>query len=189
MEKLKVEVAPNAEGELPDDSELLELAQAAGWSEDPGTGHAILIPDERGAPGYEVVSPLPHAPPIGWTPTPPIEELIRQTVSREFARWDNDDEVDDIIDAEDFDIPDELPALETIYEFVGMEREAPSTKPVTPEERAQTQVEYEALLEKHRRVRAGRAREEYERIKKKAAEDFGEPPDDPNFVRQPEKGA
>lgn len=187
MDKFRVEVAPNLEGEVPPESDLIEMAGAAGWSDDPGTGHAVLIPDERGAPGYEVVSPLPFAPPIGWAPTPPIEELIAQTVKREMMRWE-DEEVDDIIDAEDFEIPDELPQLETIYEFVGMEREAPSTKPVSAEERAQSQVAYEELLERHRRVRKGRAREEYERIKKKAAEDYGEPPDDPNFI-VPEKGA
>lgn len=182
MEKIKVEVKPLADGTVPAEGELLELAVEAGWSEDPGTGKAILIPDERGAPGYEVLNPLPHAPPIGWEPTPPIEELIRQRVQTEMRKWE-DEEVDDIVDAEDFDIPDELPALDTIYEFMGLEREAPAVKPPTAEERAAADVAYEELLEQHRRMRKGRAREEYERILKKAREDYGEPPDDPNMVR------
>lgn len=182
MEKISVNVTANLDGEVPNDGTLLEMASAAGWSDDPGTGHAVLIPDERGAPGYEVINPLPHAPPIGWEPTPPIEELIRQRVAAEFALRD-DEEVDDIIDAEDFDIPDELPNLETIYEFMGVEREAPAVKPPTKEQQAEAQVAYEELLEKHRRVAKHRAREEYERIRKAAREQFGEPPDDPNFVK------
>ena len=182
MDKIAVNVTANLDGEVPSDDVLLDMATKAGWSDDPGTGHAVLIPDERGNPGYEVVSPLPHAPPIGWTPTPPIDELIRQRVAQEFARHD-DEEIDDVIDAEDFDIPDELPNLETIYEFMGVEREAPAVKPPTREQQAEAQVAYEELLERHRRVAKNRAREEYERIKKAARDQFGEPPDDPNFIK------
>lgn len=186
FEKIKVAIAPDYNGVVADVS-IADL-EAAGWSDDPGTGKAVLVKDERGNPAYEVFNPLPIAPPIGWQPTPPIEELIAQAVRREFALRD-DDEVDDIIDAEDFDIPDELPPLETMYEIVGMEPQAPAVKEPTAEERAAAQVAYEDVLEAHRRVNKRRAREEYERKVKEARELHGEPPDDPNFVRRTEEGA
>lgn len=180
MEKVRVAVHPDHNGVIADVG--IEDLRVAGWSEDPGTGKAVLVADERGNPAYEVLNPLPIAPPIGWVPTPPIEQLIRESVAREFALRD-DEEVDDINDAEDFDVADELPALETIYEVIGMEPQAPAVKAPSDEERAAAEVAYEEVLERHRRVNARRAREEYERKVKEARELHGEPPDDPNFIR------
>lgn len=182
MDKFQVKLYPDHLGVLPDEGAVMEQMKEAGWSDDPGTGRAVLVPDERGAPAYEVLSPIPVAPPIGWQPTPPIEELINSIVKREFARFD-EEEVDDINDAEDFDIPDDLPPLETIYEVIGMEPQAPRVKEPTAEERAAADIAYEEVLERHRRVAKGRAREEYERRVKEARALHGEPPDDPNFVR------
>lgn len=162
MDKFKVTVSPNADGEVVDEQVLLDGAVKAGWSEDPGTGKAILVPDERGAPGYEVGSPIPVAPPIGWVPTPPIEQLISERVAREFQLRD-EEEIDDIVDMEDFDVADELPPLETIYEFIAMEPQVPAVKPLSPEERAKAEVEYEEVLDRHRRVAKRRSREEYKR--------------------------
>lgn len=181
MDKVRVVVRPDHLGVIPEVT--IEDLEAAGWSDDPGTGKAVLVPNEAGVPAYEVVNPLPMAPPIGWEPTPPIEELIRQRVAEAFALRD-DDEIDDIIDAEDFDIPDELPPLETIYEVVGMEPQAPAMKEPSAEERAAADVAYEELLERHRRMNRARAREEYERKVKEARALHGEPPDDPNFIRK-----
>lgn len=183
--KVRVVVRPDHLGVLPEDGLVMERMKDAGWSEDPGTGKAVMVDDERGNPAYEVLNPIPMAPPIGWVPTPPIEELIRQRVAQEFMLRE-DEEIDDINDAEDFDIPDELPPLETIYEVMGMEPQAPAVKEPTPEERAAAQVAYEEVLDRHRRVVARRAREEYERKVKEARDLHGEPPDDPNFVRKDE---
>lgn len=127
--------------------------KSAGWSDDPGDGKAILAPDERGAPGYEVLNPLPFAPPIGWEPTPPIEQLVAQLTRQEFERLRDEDEIDDVIDAEDFDVPDELPPLETIYEVLAMTPEAPAlprdSKPDL-EDKAKADVEYEEALQRER---------------------------------------
>lgn len=183
MEKVKVRVAPDDLGQVPEVT-VEDLAEA-GWSDDPGTGKAVLVPDERGAPAYEIVNPLPIAPPIGWEPTPPIEQLIRDRVKAEFDRLKDDDEIDDIVDAEDFEIPDELPPLETIYEVIGMEPQAPSVKPLSAEERAQADVAYEEVLDRHRRLAKKRSREEYERRQREMRELYGDegvkavlPPDD-----------
>lgn len=159
-DKIGVRIAPNADGEVMGNEEFLAAAEAAGWSEDPGTGKAILVPDERGAPGYEILNPLPFAPPIGYEPTPPIDELIRTRVREAMDQLKDDEEIDDIIDAEDFDIPDELPQLETIYEVLGMEDQAPALKAqeVSEEDRAKADAEYAELVEKHRKLTKHRAR-------------------------------
>lgn len=175
MDKISVKVAGNLDGEVPSNDELLELAKRAGWSDDPGTGKAILIPDERGAPGHEVLNPLPHAPPIGWEPTPPLEEMIRQRVAAEMLRLDGDDVIEeDLADLDDFDVPEEVLPAETLYEFAGMEVQVPAVKPLSVEERAAEAVAYEAELEKARRRAAIRSREEYERRQREMREQFGD---------------
>lgn len=186
-EKLKVVVYPDADGVVPSPEELLALAKAAGWSEDPGTGITVLINDERGAPGYEVVNPMPFAPPIGFEPTPPIEQLIRDRVQLEIDRLRDDDEIDDIVDAEDFDVPDELPQLETIYEFIAMEREAPAVKnEPTAEERARADADYIELVEKQRLLK----KRHREAALKKAQEEVSLYGDDPPPRRsEEERGA
>lgn len=128
------------------------LMEKAGWTDDPGDGKAILVPDERGAPGYEVLNPLPFALPIGWEPTPPIEQLVAQLTRQEMARLKDEDEVDDVLDAEDFDIPDELPPLETLYEVMAMTPEAPALPPGPTDlaEKAKADVEYEEMLKRER---------------------------------------
>lgn len=184
MDKIQVVVSPDDQGVIPEVT--VEDAANAGWSDDPGDGKAILVPDVRGAPAYEVFNPLPIAPPIGWEPTPPIEQLIADRVKREFDRLRDEDEMDDIVDAEDFDVPDELPALETIYEFIGMEPEAPRVKEMSAEDRAKAHVEYEEILERHRRLAKVRSREEYERRIAEAKKLYGDPPDEGD---KEEKGA
>lgn len=152
----------------------MDKLAAAGWSDDPGQGKTLLAPDERGAPGYEILNPMPFAPPIGWEPTPPIEELIRQRVSDELSRLKAEDEVDDIVDAEDFDIDDELPPLETIYEVIAMKPESPALpKDSMPDaaETAKAQVDLEELVaqerlmrKRHREAALKRQREELDAL-------------------------
>lgn len=175
MEKLKVVVAPNEDGVIPSNEDLIKAAEAAGWSDDPGTGKAILLPDANGNPAYEVFNPMPFAPPIGFEPTPPIEQLIRDRVKLELDRLKDDDEIDDINDAEDFDVPDELPPLQTIYEFIAMEVEAPAVRAEPdPKDRIKAELEYEELKDRERLLR----RRHREAALKKAQEEvelYGDP--------------
>lgn len=176
--KLRIEVRPDADGVVPSADDLLKAAADAGWTDDPGEGKAILIPDERGARGYEVFNPLPFAPPIGYEPTPPIEELIAQRVKTALQGLRDDEEIDDEKDVVDFDVPDELPPLSTIYEFAAMDPEAPALPPDTrtPAQRYvddMEAIEAEKLLRKRHRKEA---------IAKLQAEDrmYGDPePDTP----------
>jgi len=149
---LKVRIDADKAGEV-----NIKDMEKAGWSADPGTGKAVMLPDENGNPAYEVLNPMPFAPPIGWEPTPPIEELIRQRVREEVDRLKDEDVVDDLADMEDFDIDDELPPLETIYEIIAMEPEAPRIPPDAPEvdikARAKADLEYEEALAQERILR------------------------------------
>ena len=153
MDKIKVVVDRDRVDPTSIDAKAME---AAGWSDDPGTGKAILVPDERGNPAYEVLNPLPFAPPIGWQPTPPLDELIRQRVQDEVSRLKDEDEVDDVIDAEDFDVDDETVPLETIYEVIAMKPEAPALPKDAKEDledRVKADLDYEEMVVKQRLLR------------------------------------
>lgn len=159
LERIKVVVSPRPDQVIKEGVNLNDLYQqlrAAGWTGDPGEGVAYLLPDANGNPAYEVLNPVPFAPPIGWTPTPPIEELIRERVRHEVARLRDDEEIDDINDAEDFDIPDELPPLQTMYEVIAMEAEAPALrgeKKLSVEEEAKLHAEYLDAVDQQRLLR------------------------------------
>lgn len=172
--KIHVKIAPSDIGEVRT-VEAEEIVNA-GWSDHPGTGHAILLPDERGNPAYEVLNPMPFAPPIGHQPTPPIEQLIRERVFAEITRLKGEDEIDTAEDQDDFDIPDELPDLSTIYEVIAMEAEAPKIpekKEPDMDARAKADVDYfealerERLLRKrHREAHLQKQKEEYDLLSK-----------------------
>lgn len=153
--KIKVRVAPSDIGEIRS-VDIAEMEQA-GWSDDPGTGVAIMLPDERDNPAYEVLSPLQFAPPIGYQPTPPIEELIRDRVKAELHRLKGEDVVDSEEDENDFDISDDLPPLETIYEVIAMKADAPPLPKVDPKEelsaKARADLDYWEAIDRERLLR------------------------------------
>lgn len=126
VNKAVVVIPPGAEFEGGKD--FYESAEDAGWSDDPGTGKAILALDERGAPGYEVLNSVPMAPPIGYEPSDSIDVMIQKRLAKYFAEGDSTvlDESEE--EANDFDVPDDLPDLRTIYEVVEMIPEAPSVR-------------------------------------------------------------
>lgn len=168
MEKFRIEIAP--EFKQLDLEQVLEEAKANAWSDDPGHGKAVLIRDERGNPAYEVHNPIPHAPPIGFEPTPAIEELIRDRVRAEYARLRDDDQIDTLEEADDFDVPDEVP-LSSIYEVHQMKDEAPRPPAVeiSMEDRAKMHVDFMELAEREKLNRK-RAREAHLKKQREALE-------------------
>lgn len=187
-EKLKIEIVPDSDGVVREVGDVLSAAQAAGWSDDPGTGKAVMLPGANGRPGYEVPNPMSFAPPIGWEPTPPIEQLIRDRVKLEYDRLKGEDEIDDIIDAEDFDVPDELPPLETIYEVIAMEPEAPRLPPEEPlEKRVSRHLDEEEALTRARLERKRNREAALKKQSQEAAELYGDdaPVDPPRSERAP----
>lgn len=155
MKKIKVNVQPSEFGELRD-VELAEL-ENAGWSDDPGTGSAVLLPDERDNGAYEVVSPLKFAPPIGYQPTPPIEELIQKMVFGELNRLRGEEVIDSKEEENDFDIDDDLPPIETIYEVIAMKADTPRIPEVDPKAeltaKARADLDYWEAVDKERLLR------------------------------------
>lgn len=153
--KIKVQIAPSDIGEVR--SIEINDMQLAGWSDDPGQGEAIMLPNENDMPSYEVLSPLQFAPPIGYQPTPPIEELIRDRVHVELQRLRGEDVVDDKDDENDFDVPDDLPPLETIYEVIAMKADAPPLPKVDPKEelsaKARADLDYWEAIDRERLLR------------------------------------
>lgn len=149
MDKLRIEIAPEFK-EL-DIEDVLAEAKANAWSEDPGQGKAVLLKDERGNPAYEVHNPMPFALPIGFEPTPPLDQLIADRVRSEFQRLKDDDVIDTEDEMNDFDVPDEIP-LASVYEVIQMEDQAPALRPqnISIEERAKMHVDFMELAERER---------------------------------------
>lgn len=131
--KVKVTVSPDIskDGEivtLPSDV-LYQAMADAGWSEDPGTGKAILTPL-----GSEIVSPRPVAPPIGYVHEESIMERLDKMLTARLAQMQGDNIIDETEeDLEDFDVPD-LEDVRFSYTLEMLD-EAPSFKgsgPVVP---------------------------------------------------------
>lgn len=167
MDKLKITVDPLLVPKKAMD-QILDEALAAGWSDDPGQGKAVLMKDARGNYAYEVHNPMPHAAPIGWEPTPPLDELIRDRVRAEYARLKDDEVIDTEEEANDFDVPDELP-LTSVYEVQEMVEEAPALRK-TPEQVAKEYLDTMELVERERYARK-RAREQAIDKQRKALEE------------------
>lgn len=129
-DKVKVIVGPafgsNDDGKpAPDD--LRGQFLAAGWTDDPGTGRAVHLPD-----GREVVNPVPFAPPIGHVAEPSLMELMDQRIQRHFARLADDAVIDSEDDVLDFDVGEEFDPF-SMYEIVDLQDDHPAaTMPETP---------------------------------------------------------
>lgn len=84
---------------VPDEEQLAEAMEGADWSNDPGTGRAILLQD-----GRELLNPVPVAPPISISSNtePSVNDLVERALKRHFEQLKADDEIDTLEDADDF---------------------------------------------------------------------------------------
>lgn len=84
---------------LDDLNALDESMAAADWSDDPGTGRAVLLAD-----GRELVNPIPVAPPLSVLAStePSVNELVERALSRHFEALKAADEIDGPEDYDDF---------------------------------------------------------------------------------------
>lgn len=121
VENIEVVVPPGMS------DEFYQAALAAGWSDDPGTGKAILIKDrDRVDYGSEILNPQPMAPPVGYIAEDTLEDMVRRHMQKQFNLMQGDELIDETEeDADDFDVPDDLPDLESIYTVREMEPEVP----------------------------------------------------------------
>lgn len=139
-EKFKIEVAPRGDtGELFDwsEDEWRQAIKLAGWSDDPGSGKAIIAPD-----GREIFNPVPVAPPIGWKPEPDMFQIMKAMVQRELAALKGDEIAETAEEAEDFVVDEDFDPM-SIYEVVDMipdpgpvPQPAPVETPIAPSEQA-----------------------------------------------------
>lgn len=126
MDKIKVRIPEVlSDGQLPPEQEaLLDAMEAAGWSDDPTTGKAVLLPD-----GSEMLNPTPIAPPVDYDASPDAFTLWQRNLQRLSNIRDlGDGFVLDETDAEanDFEVDDpEDFFVRSVYEFE-MVPEAPS---------------------------------------------------------------
>lgn len=169
-DKIRVEIAPDMSEFLNMGDEEQVAALRGAFSDDPGEGRAFMLRDRNGNRAYEVHNPIPFAPPIGFAPTPPIDELIRDRVRAEFQRLRDEDEIDSAEEADDFDVPDEEP-ISSVFEIVQMEDTAPRPPPesLSLSERAKMHVDFMELAERERLNRK-RAREAHLAKQKQALE-------------------
>lgn len=121
VESIEVVVPPGMS------EEFFAAATAAGWSDDPGTGKAILIRDPS-HPNYggEILNPQPMAPPVGYVAEDTLEDMVRRHMQKQFNLMQGDMIIEeDESEVDDFDVPDDLPDLESIYTVREMEPEVP----------------------------------------------------------------
>ena len=102
-DKFKVVLQPRDGLDRPSQLDLEEAIRAAGWSDDPGTGKAVLLPD-----GSEMLNPLPIAPPVDFVTGPTLLEQFEAKMEARFRMLQEDAEVDTLEDFEDFDVEEDV---------------------------------------------------------------------------------
>jgi len=115
-------------GSAVDDDALMEAMAAAGWTDSPTDGKAVLLPD-----GSEFPSARQVSPPVGYKPEPDFFEMMRRQVQVALAEQAGDTEIDSIEDANDFGEDDEYHPS-SFYELMADEA------PALPEEPGEKDV-------------------------------------------------
>lgn len=75
------------------EEEFANAVVGADWTDDPGTGRAILMPD-----GRELLNPLPVAPPITFKEELSVNDLVERALKMHYERLANDEEVRESLD-------------------------------------------------------------------------------------------
>lgn len=110
---------------MPSDEQMSEAMDGAGWSDDPGTGKPIILPD-----GREFLNPIPVAAPlsIALNSEPSVNDLVERALKRHFEMLKGAEEIDTIEDADDFGEDEDFVPFSQ-YEII-LRDEAPALKPV-----------------------------------------------------------
>lgn len=129
VDKVKVRIDPRGSEKPPVVAkDIPDKMRSAGWSDDPGTGKAVLLDD-----GRELVNPLPHDPPIGYVQEPSVIDLINRELARRKALLEAEEIIDESVeDASDFEMEDEIDLLSG-YEIVDMRPTFPGDTGIPPD--------------------------------------------------------
>lgn len=107
------------------------LMDGAGWSDDPGTGKAVILPD-----GRELLNPLPVSPPAAiaaLSKEPSVNDLVERALRRHFEQLKDLDEIDTLEEMDDFGEDDDYHPS-SLFEVI-LRDEAPAVpKAAVPEE-------------------------------------------------------
>lgn len=123
-EKVKIIVsARQGTGEIPSDGDLHDALASADWTDDPGIGKAVLLPD-----GSELLNPVPHALPVGYVKEPSMMDIIDQRIRAHRALLEDAEVIDSKEELNDFDVGEE-PDIFSLYEFEAMAMDAPGLDP------------------------------------------------------------
>lgn len=110
-----------------DKEAFANAADAADWSDDPGTGRAILLED-----GRELLNPVPMEPPVGHDEEPSINALVERALTQHFAKLEKNAEAErtlaDILKFDDEGEDDYFSA----WELREMEEEIPPIPTTAP---------------------------------------------------------
>lgn len=128
-----------------------EAMEAADWSDDAGTGRAILLPD-----GRELLSPLSVAPPSSIAAAaaePSVNDLVNRALARHFEQLKADDEIDSLEDHDDFGEDEDFTPFSQFEVVLRDEAPAIPAEPVSDEAVADV-LEAEEVLPKPKKVKA-----------------------------------
>lgn len=136
LDKIRVKISEvvdeNGEiGTLPSEAEILCAMAEAGWSSDPGTGQAIILPD-----GREVLNPVPLAPPVEYSAEMKFMDAFEQKLFARKKILEDSEVIETEADLNDFDVPDpedywveSIYEVEMVPEVPAIPREAPQVAP------------------------------------------------------------
>lgn len=131
-EKVKVVIDPPPgfnEGPKPAPDDIRQKFYEAGWTDDPGTGKAVLTED-----GREILNPVPMAPPVGYVAEPSMMDIIEKKIKNHLKLLEDGMVLEESEEeANDFDYEEEFDPF-SLYEIVEMNDTAPDLpkEPVTP---------------------------------------------------------
>lgn len=96
-------VSDDGEVVTPPAEELLDAMEEAGWTDNPATGKAVILPD-----GSELLNPVPVAPPVDYDTSPSAFDIWQAQLQRMANIRDLGEGflLDDEEDAEDYDVAD-----------------------------------------------------------------------------------
>lgn len=132
----KIHVSPNADGVMPTyhgedvdamGPKLAAAIVAAGWTDDPGTGRAIILDD-----GSELLNPVPVAPPLGYIQEVSVIDRLHQELDARRRILAEDAIFETEEDAADFDTGPDYEDPFSRYEILPVIPEAPAIPTPAP---------------------------------------------------------
>ena len=124
---------PKVYSEVVDDNFNEELEQAmvdAEWTDDPGTGRAVILKD-----GRELLNPIPVAPPASiaaYSREDSVNDLVQRALARHMEMLRGEEDIDSLEDMNDFPEDEDYSPM-TQFEAIVLASESPQIPKDAPE--------------------------------------------------------